>query len=406
MSYSGAGKDEFCDRLGNDWKSLADRLEIPTAAQRQFPPGDEGRAIWAWLEQRGRLSALPATLAAIGRGELATVLVERQRTDARRYYQNRIDFWSQERFKLDRRFVRLTLWLDQGEDAAGQRWQAQPRQFENLQDVLTAARDYPALVLLGPPGSGKTTLLGHLELDYARQALAQPDTDLTTAPLTFFISLNLYQAEKPGAPPCPLLKTGWRSNGATAVPICRRWTPCCKSNGCCCYSKTRFDPAQPVVGISWHEARAYCAWLSAQTGLSFRLPTEAEWEAAARGKEGRRYAYGNNHDPRRCNTFETHIRRTTPIGIFPGGETPEGAVDLTGNTWDWTSSLYHSYPYNPSDGREDLETDDRRVARGGSWADSSIGARAASRNRSHPGGRYGRLGVRVVVGPSPIFSKH
>ncbi len=222
MSYSGAGKDEFCNRLGNDWTSLADRLEIPTAAQRQFPTGDEGRGIWAWLEQRGQLRALPATLAAIGREELAAALVERQQTDARRYYENRIQHWSQERFKLDRRFVRLTLWLDQGEDAAGQRWQPQPRQFEDLQAVLAAARDYPALVLLGPPGSGKTTLLGHLELDSANQALAQPDEKLTTAQLTFFISLNLYQADKPGAAlpsPQDWLEEQWRNRCPDLPPL-------------------------------------------------------------------------------------------------------------------------------------------------------------------------------------------
>jgi formylglycine-generating enzyme required for sulfatase activity len=75
------------------------------------------------------------------------------------------------------------------------------------------------------------------------------------------------------------------------------------------------NPAQPVVGICWFEAGAYCAWLSAQTGQTFRLPTEAEWEAAARGLQRRRYAFGDDFDAARCNTFETHIRRTTPIGV-------------------------------------------------------------------------------------------
>jgi formylglycine-generating enzyme required for sulfatase activity len=78
-------------------------------------------------------------------------------------------------------------------------------------------------------------------------------------------------------------------------------------------------PAQPVVGVCWFEARAYCAWLSAQTGQTFRLPTEAEWEAAARGVQCRRYAFGDDFDAVRCNTFETHIHHTTPIGVFPGG---------------------------------------------------------------------------------------
>lgn len=83
-------------------------------------------------------------------------------------------------------------------------------------------------------------------------------------------------------------------------------------------------PAQPVVGVSWHEARAYCAWLSAQTGEPYGLPTEAQWEAAARGLSGRRYAHGKDFAAALGNTFETHIRGVTPIGVFPGGDTPEG----------------------------------------------------------------------------------
>ncbi|MFO1434368.1 MAG: SUMF1/EgtB/PvdO family nonheme iron enzyme [Candidatus Competibacteraceae bacterium] len=162
------------------------------------------------------------------------------------------------------------------------------------------------------------------------------------------------------------------------------------------------NPAQPVVGICWYEAHAYCAWLSAQTGQSFRLPTEAEWEAAARGSKGRRYAYGDDFDATHCNTFETRIRRTTPVGVFPGGETPEGLVDMTGNTWDWTSSLYRSYPYEAINGREEPTVEDRRVVRGGAWSGSALRARAAYRLRFHPGHRDDYLGVRVLVGPPPL----
>jgi len=79
------------------------------------------------------------------------------------------------------------------------------------------------------------------------------------------------------------------------------------------------NPAQPVVGICWFEARAYCAWLSAQTSQAFRLPTEVEWEAAARGVQCRRYAFGDDFDAAHCNTFETHVRHTTPIGVWLSG---------------------------------------------------------------------------------------
>jgi formylglycine-generating enzyme required for sulfatase activity len=162
--------------------------------------------------------------------------------------------------------------------------------------------------------------------------------------------------------------------------------------------------AQPVVGICWFEARAYCAWLSAQTGQTFRLPTEVEWEAAARGVQRRRYAFGDDFDATRCNTFETHIRHTTPIGVFPGGQTPEGVVDMTGNTWDWTSSLYTPYPYDAADGREAPSPPGaRRVVRGGSWRNDQDVARASYRDDSAPGLRDNAVGLRVVRS-SPSFA--
>ena len=159
------------------------------------------------------------------------------------------------------------------------------------------------------------------------------------------------------------------------------------------------NPNQPVVGICWYEARAYCAWLSAQTGQHFRLPTEAEWEAAARRRQGRRYAWGEEFATSRCNTFKTHVRRTTPIGIFPDGDTPEGLTDLTGNIWDWTGSLYQLYPYRADDGRDDPAAGGRRVVRGGSWYLNLDLARAAYRFDLVPGLRHNNLGFRVVRRP-------
>ena len=159
-------------------------------------------------------------------------------------------------------------------------------------------------------------------------------------------------------------------------------------------------PAQPVVGITWYEARAYCAWLSAQSGRSFRLPSEAEWEAAARGQAGRAYAYGAVFDPARCNTFESHIRRTTPVGVFPSGETPEGVTDLCGNVWEWTSSAYLDYPYEWSPEREDpSHAATYRALRGGSWNASRDLARAVYRLRLLPYVRDYDFGFRVVAAP-------
>ncbi len=179
----------------------------------------------------------------------------------------------------------------------------------------------------------------------------------------------------------------------------------------------RFNhPSRPVVGITWFEARAYCAWLSVQTGWLVDLPTEVEWEAAARGETGREYSYEGEYDSSRCNTFETHIRRTTPVGVFPKGSTPDGIHDLSGNVWEWTSTIWGEsrqgidfpYPYNVEDGRENLEDGaSRRVLRGGSWSYNSFRARAACRDLDPPGVRddgYG--GFRVVVRRPPSYQDH
>jgi formylglycine-generating enzyme required for sulfatase activity len=160
--------------------------------------------------------------------------------------------------------------------------------------------------------------------------------------------------------------------------------------------------AQPVVGICWYEARAYCAWLSKQSGLAFRLPSEAEWDAAARGSTGHRYAYGNAFNVKLANTFESHIRATTPIGVFPGGNTSEGLEDMAGNVWEWTCSIYQAYPYDPNDGCENPEGNDRRVVRGGSWSGFQGYARAAYRLNYFPSYRRSGLGFRVVCS-SPII---
>jgi formylglycine-generating enzyme required for sulfatase activity len=178
----------------------------------------------------------------------------------------------------------------------------------------------------------------------------------------------------------------------------------------------RFNhPSQPVVGVTWFEARAYCAWLSAQTGGVVTLPTEAEWEAAARGGEGREYAYGPAFDPARGNTFETHVRRTTPVGVFPGGQTPEGIADLSGNVWEWTSTIWgerlnqpdFAYPYDANDGREDpANATARRVLRGGSWLLNADYARAAFRYYFVPGYRGDNYRFRVVVRRPPSHLAH
>jgi formylglycine-generating enzyme required for sulfatase activity len=168
-------------------------------------------------------------------------------------------------------------------------------------------------------------------------------------------------------------------------------------------------PNQPVVGVSWYEARAYCHWLSATSRQNISLPNEAEWEAAARRDRPWAYVYGPEFDPFKGNTAESHLLRTSPVGVFIGGQTPEGVYDLSGNVWEWTSTVWgedrnqpqYGYPYDAYDGREDAEAPPqaRRVVRVGSWDYDQYYARASARNYPLPDNRGSNHGFRVVRRP-------
>ena len=145
------------------------------------------------------------------------------------------------------------------------------------------------------------------------------------------------------------------------------------------------NPSQPVVGVTWFEARAYCAWLTDLTGEPYRLPREVEWEAAARGIEGREYAWGDQWDPDKANSLENRVLKPSPVGAYAavGSIGPFGAEDQTGNVWEWTSSLYQPYPYK-AEIAEDLDDPGERVVRGGSWGSDRRIVRCASRFRYTP----------------------
>jgi formylglycine-generating enzyme required for sulfatase activity len=193
----------------------------------------------------------------------------------------------------------------------------------------------------------------------------------------------------------------------------------------------------PVVWVSWHEALAFCEWLAQgwrdwlPARWSVRLPTEAEWEKAARGgleipvrfvvstlanlletdfrcqsnrNPKRRYPWGDEPDAERANYSDTRIGATSAVGCFPGGASSYGVEDLSGNVWEWTQSIYEDYPYDPEDGRENLEASDevRRVLRGGSFFSDQDLVRCAVRGRGLPADSLRRLrgsGCRVVVAP-------
>lgn len=181
-------------------------------------------------------------------------------------------------------------------------------------------------------------------------------------------------------------------------------------------------PNHPVVGITWFEAMAYCAWLTEQSQVAgvklqvwrndqletlnlpetwrARLPTEAEWEAAARGLAENEYPWGNTFDANLANTAENDIGHTTAVGQYPGGASHCGALDLAGNVWEWCHSLYEPYPIRAGDGREEINSVEFRVMRGGSWVDLQVGARAAFRDRDYPVNFDDDVGFRVVFSPS------
>jgi formylglycine-generating enzyme required for sulfatase activity len=117
--------------------------------------------------------------------------------------------------------------------------------------------------------------------------------------------------------------------------------------------------SHPVNEVTWNGARAYCAWRGA------RLPTEAEWEAAARGREGRPYPWGTEPPSGERAVFGRRSNHTDAVGSHPPGATPEGVHDLAGNVAEWTSTLYQPYPYRADDGREDPDAHGERVTRGG-----------------------------------------
>ena len=162
----------------------------------------------------------------------------------------------------------------------------------------------------------------------------------------------------------------------------------------------------PVVQVSWQDGMAYCQWLNQAFGSElpegwvFRLPTEAEWEKAARGEYGQEWPWGSEFDAKKCNSSEGGAKGTTPVGAYsPQGDSPYGAADLVGNVWEWTHSLWKNYPYQAKDGREAEEDSGGRVLRGGSFDSYRRYVRCACRSRFYPRSRFVGYGFRVVASP-------
>jgi iron(II)-dependent oxidoreductase len=186
----------------------------------------------------------------------------------------------------------------------------------------------------------------------------------------------------------------------------------------------------PAHDVSWHEARGFCQWLTREwreagriePGEVVRLPSEAEWERAARGDDTREWPWGDAPDEQASggNTALAGLERTSAVGLFPRGAAPFGCLDMSGNVWEWTASLgakniqkrvhadgelsfeaerFFDYPYDAGDGREDAGAprEFTRIVRGGSFGNDVRFARCSTRGGNWPDVHYDNIGFRIVV---------
>lgn len=158
------------------------------------------------------------------------------------------------------------------------------------------------------------------------------------------------------------------------------------------------EPSQPVVGVSWYEATAYTTWLTTEMGLAIRLPTEAEWEKAARGVDARIYPWGNESPNDQLLNYNRNVGQTVDVGSYPAGASPYLALDMAGNVWEWTATQwvanYDNYVEIVSSGKDGNAM---RALRGGAWGSHSSRVSSANRTKDVPNNRNYNFGFRLVV---------
>ena len=166
-------------------------------------------------------------------------------------------------------------------------------------------------------------------------------------------------------------------------------------------------PNHPVVGVSWGSATAYAAW------RGMRLPTEAEWEKAARGTTARRWPWGNTFTQRikdttlHANVWKLDGAHLQPVGTYPTGISPYGAHDMAGNVWEWVSDWYSEdfYRHSPDRNPKGPAVGSRRVVKGGSWLNPETFARCSVRFGQHPAIGTSFIGFRLAKDATPAYEK-
>lgn len=155
------------------------------------------------------------------------------------------------------------------------------------------------------------------------------------------------------------------------------------------------DQNLPRENVSWYDTIAFCRWLSVQIGPAIMLPTEWQWQWAAQGPDGLAYPYGNDYDSTKCNTYKSGNGKTTPVTEYPGGASPFGVMDMSGNVWEWCLNAFEK-PTNI-----EVAGSERRVSRGGSWSRPQNDAHTSYRSLINPYYRSINCGFRVACGRPP-----